>query len=385
MSMSNNTKAFDVAIIGAGPSGASTALKLAKAGISTVVIEKEKLPRYKVCGGGFVYRGLSNMSFNVEEVIESKFHTVDIYLGEKLHFKTTRKDPIISMIMRDSFDELITKEAKKYGAVLLDENKVISLEKNGDATLITTNKNQVSAKIIIGADGAYSPTAKMAGWKTDTRKLIPALEYEVYVTEEEFKKHADSVRFDIDAVPGGYGWNFPKKNHFSIGVGCFESKPSNIKALCEDYINYLGIENITAIEKHGFQIPVSPRTDGFVKDNVFLIGDAAGFADAITAEGISNAIYSGNLLADAIVEGALNPEHIADIYLKKLNHKLLPELESSIKLSKWFYKNKTIRNLILKKYGQRFSEYMGDIFMGTKTYPTDVYDSLMKKVKKLVF
>jgi len=375
---------FDVAIIGAGPSGASTALKLAKAGISTVIIEKEKLPRYKVCGGGFVYRGLNSMSFDVEAVIESKFHTVDIYLGEKLHFKTTRKDPIISMIMRDSFDELIIKEAKKHGATLMDEHKVVSIEKKGLSTLITTNKNTVSAKIIVGADGAYSPIAKMAGWKTDTRKLIPALEYEVYVTDEEFKKHADSVRFDIDAVPGGYGWNFPKKNHFSIGVGCFEAKPSNIKALCEDYINYLGIENITSIERHGFQIPVSPRTDGFAKDNVFLIGDAAGFADSITAEGISNAIYSGNLLAEAIIENSLNQELIAAEYLKKLNHKLLPELESSAKLSKWFYKNKTIRNLLLRKYGQRFSEYMGDIFMGTKTYPTDVYDTLMKKVKKAV-
>ncbi len=382
--MNNEILAFDVAIIGAGPSGASTALKLAKEGVSTVIIEKEKLPRYKVCGGGFVYRGLKNMSFDINEVIETKFHTVDIFLGEKLHFKTTRKDPIISMIMRDSFDELIIKEAKKHGATLMDEHKVISLEKNESLTTIITNKSKITAKIIVTADGAYSPVAKMAGWKKDTRKLIPALEYEVYVTDEEYKKHCDSVRFDIDAVPGGYGWNFPKKNHFSIGVGCFENKPSNIKALCEDYINFLGIKNITSIERHGFQIPVSARTDGFVKENVFLIGDAAGFADSITAEGISNAIYSGNLLADAIIESDLNIQETESSYLKKLNLRLLPELESSAKLAKWFYRNKTLRNLILKKYGQRFSEYMGDIFMGTKTYPIDVYDTLMKKVKNTI-
>ena len=50
-------KHYDVAIIGSGPSGASTAFHLAKNGISTVLIEKETLPRYKTCGGGFVYRG----------------------------------------------------------------------------------------------------------------------------------------------------------------------------------------------------------------------------------------------------------------------------------------------------------------------------------------
>ena len=52
---------FDVAIIGSGPSGATTAFYLAEKGISTVIIEKETLPRYKTCGGGFVFRGRKNM------------------------------------------------------------------------------------------------------------------------------------------------------------------------------------------------------------------------------------------------------------------------------------------------------------------------------------
>ena len=50
-------KTYDVAVIGSGPEGASAAFELAQQGISTVIIEKETLPRYKVCGGGFVYRG----------------------------------------------------------------------------------------------------------------------------------------------------------------------------------------------------------------------------------------------------------------------------------------------------------------------------------------
>jgi len=274
--MNTDLADFDVAIVGAGPSGASTAFKLSKAGISTVIIEKEKLPRYKVCGGGFVYRGLRNMPFDVSEIIEKQFNTIDVYLGSKLHFKTNRENPIVSMIMRDSFDKLIVDKAKEQGVTLLDNNKVINLEKKDQYTLITTDKTAIKAKIIIGADGAYSPLSKMAGWKTDTRKLIPALEYEVYITEEEYQKHANNVRFDIDAIPGGYGWNFPKKNHFSIGVASFHSKKTNIKELCEKYIEFLGIENIIRIEKHGFQIPVSIRKDGFVKDNVFLIGTRTG-------------------------------------------------------------------------------------------------------------
>ncbi len=376
---------FDVAIVGSGPSGASAALKLAKAGISTVIIEKERLPRYKVCGGGFVYRGLKDMSFDVSNAIEKQFYNIDIYLGSKMHLSTTRDKPIISMVMRDDFDSLIVTKAKEYGVTLLDNTKVVALEKKGNQYLIATNNNSIKAKIIIAADGAYSPVAKMAGWKTDTRALIPALEYEVYVTPEEYIKHCNSVRFDIDAIPAGYGWNFPKKNHFSIGVGCFKKTTKNIKKLCENYIEFLGIENIKSIERHGFQIPISPRTDGFVKNNVFLIGDAAGFADSITAEGISNAIYSGNLLADAIIENQIDIALIESAYLKKLNIKLLPELASAAKLSKWFYGNKSIRNLLLQKYGERFSEYFTDIFMGDQTYPTNIYESVMNKIKKEIF
>lgn len=377
---------FDVAVIGSGPSGASAALKLAKAGLSTVVVEKAKLPRYKVCGGGFVYRGRKDMSFDISEVVEKEFHTVDIYLGKKLHFRTEREKPIISMIMRDSFDNLIIEKAKEYGVTLLEDTEVKGLEfqEENTTTIIKTTAEDVLAKFVIAADGAYSPVAKMAGWKEDTRTLIPALEYEVEVSDQEYAKFSNEVRFDIDAVPAGYAWNFPKKNHLSIGVGIFQKKKLNLHQLCQAYIDKLGIKDIKSISKHGFQIPVSPRTDGFIKHNVFLIGDAAGFADPITAEGISNAIYSGNLVADAIVESDLELEFAKKIYLEKINERLIPELVTSLKLSKWFYKQKTIRNILLKKYGQRFSDAMADIFMGDRTFPTNISDKIQEKLKSLM-
>ena len=82
-------KHFDVAIIGSGPSGASTAFHLGKQGISTVIIEKETLPRYKTCGGGFVNRGKKNMPFDINEVIEREFFAVDSYFNNgKIHYQS---------------------------------------------------------------------------------------------------------------------------------------------------------------------------------------------------------------------------------------------------------------------------------------------------------
>ncbi len=378
-------KHFDVAIIGSGPSGASTAFHLAKKGISTVIIEKEKLPRYKTCGGGFVFRGRKNMPFDISNVIEREFNTVDIFLGKKLHFQTVRKDPTITMIMRDSFDNLIVEEAKKLGVTLLENNKLTAITFKDKKAYLTTSETEISASFVIAADGALSPTAKMAGWDKETRKLIPALEYEVEVPEEDFNRLKDEVRFDIDAIPYGYAWNFPKKNHLSVGVASTKKAKINLKKYYQEYLKTIGITTILKESQHGFQIPIAPRTDGFVKNNVFLIGDAAGFADPITAEGISNAIYSGVLVAEAISESNLHLEKAKELYLEKLEAKLLPEIKTGLWLAKWFYEQKTIRNVMLKKYGQRFSEAMADIFHGERSYPKDIKQAITKKIKELVF
>ncbi len=376
---------FDVAVIGSGPSGASAAFHLAKNGISTVIIEKETLPRYKTCGGGFVYRGRKDLPFSIDSVVEREFNVVDIYLGKKLHFKTERKDPIITMIMRDSFDHLIVEKAKELGVTILQGNKLKSVEHQQDKIVLTTSQQTLTTKFVIAADGALSPTAKMAGWKTDTRFLIPALEYEVKVSDEEFKRLSGEVRFDMDAIPFGYAWNFPKKNHLSVGIASARRTKINLKKYYKEYVEYIGLKDIISETQHGFQIPVAARTDGFVKNGVFLTGDAAGFADPVTAEGISNAIYSGMLAAEAIAEAQLHVTEAEQLYMDKLAEKLLPELKTGAWLAKFFYEQKTIRNLLLKKYGQRFSESMADIFMGDRSYPTDIKKRMKQKIKELVF
>ena len=379
-------KHFDVAIIGSGPSGASTAFYLGKQGISTVIIEKEVLPRYKTCGGGFVNRGRKNMPFEITEVIESEFFTVDSYFNNsKIHYQSSKEKPIITMIMRNAFDNLIVEKAKEFGVTLLENHTLKSINFIDEKTILETSQGEISANFVVAADGVLSPTAKMAGWKEDTRKLIPALEYEVEVSKEDFERLSTKARFDIDAVPYGYAWSFPKKNHLSLGVLTTKKGKINLKEYYREYLKTLGIKEIIKEEAHGFQIPIAPRTDGFVKNNVFLIGDAAGFAEPITAEGISNAILSGKYVAEAIIESNLNRDLAERIYLEKLDIKLLPELKSGAALSKFFYHNNPARNFILKKYGQHFSNLMVDILHGDKPFPTNVSEKLKAKIKEKLF
>lgn len=379
-------KLFDVAIIGSGPAGASAAFELTKNGISTVLIEKEILPRYKTCGGGLVYRGRKSMPFDISTVIEKEFHDVDTYFnGSNLKFTSKRDQPIISMIMRDAFDNLIVEKSKENGLILLQNHKVTDIS-FGDIQIIHTTQGDVKAKFIIAGDGALSPIAKITGWK-ETRTLIPALEYEVEVPKADFDRLSKKVRFDIDVIPYGYGWCFPKKNHLSIGLGVCIKKNQKIdlKKHYLEYLKILGINEVISEQAHGFVIPVSPRTDTFVQKNVFLIGDSAGLADPLVAEGISNAILSGILAAKSIIESNLDPDMASKLYQEKLEQSILPEIKTGATLANFFYNQKRIRNLLIKKYGQFLSEAMTDVFMGDRVYPKDFKASVRRKIKEAIF
>ena len=377
-------KAFDVAVIGSGPAGASAALTLAEKGISVVIIEKETLPRYKTCGGGFAFRGRRDMPFDISSVVEREFYKLDVYFDKVgAHFSPERKNPIISMVMRDEFDNLLVEKAKEAGAILLENNKLVDIT-FGDSITLHTSQKTINAKFVIAADGALSPTAKLTGWK-ETRYLIPALEYEVEVSSQDFERLSKQVRLDFDAVPLGYGWSFPKKNHLSIGVASARRTKINLKKHYREYIETLGIKEIVSESFHGFQIPLTTRTDDFARKNVFLVGDAAGFADPLSAEGISNAITSGRLAAEAIIEGALSSEKSEKLYTQKLEKSLLPELKIGTYLSKLFYENEKARNFLIKRYGARVCDAMTGILMGDRTYPHNIKKKLREKLVKSIF
>nr|WP_262904795.1 NAD(P)/FAD-dependent oxidoreductase [Echinicola marina] len=374
---------FDVAVIGSGPAGASAAYNLAKKGISTVLIEKEQLPRYKTCGGGFVFRGRRRLPFDIAEVVEREYNQISLYFeNEDIKLSAYREEPVVSMVMRDKFDHFIIKKCQDLGVVVKEGHKLTGIV-FGEHLVLNTDQGDINAKMVIAGDGALSPTAKLSGWK-ETRNLIPALEYEVEVSPEDFERLSTEIRFDVDAIPQGYAWSFPKANHLSLGVASSKKTRINLKDYYKKYLEKLEIKEVIREEAHGFQIPVSPRTDGFYRNRVFLIGDAAGFADPITAEGISNALLSGELAVEAIVEANLDPQRAGEIYEAKLEESMLPEIHTGLTVSKWFYNQRMIRNFLMKKFGDQFVNSMTDVFLGNRSYPKDLLQSLKDKVKQLV-
>jgi geranylgeranyl reductase family protein len=361
------SRLYDVAVVGAGPAGATAARDLASAGASVVLLEKEDLPRYKTCGGGVVYRARSLAGVDLAAVVEREFHGARMTLLDSgLTFETIRPEPIISMTMRSSLDALLVVAADSAGADVRPRTAIRGLSDSGGVVTLATSAEPVTAKFVIAADGALSTIARLAGWTRETRRLAAAIEAEVYVSDRDLARHGQ-VRFDFDLPPHGYGWVFPKRDHLSIGIASV-TRERALSALFARYLRGLGLERVIRQERHGFVIPVSPRRDGLVRSRVLLAGDSAGFADPVTGEGISFAIRSGRLAARALLDARLDVARVADAYERSVRRELSPELSVGRVLAKVLYASPRLRTWVFRRYGPRLAEAVTDIFMGSRTY-----------------
>lgn len=362
-------KSYHVIIIGAGPAGSLAAYHLAKGGLSVAVIEKEKLPRYKTCGGGLVYRALKYIPFDIQTVIEKQFHEVDFYM-DGMHFIVKRTNPIISMVMRDRFDHLLVKEAQKQGADVYEQQTLEQLTEQDHSVKIITNKSEFTCNYVVGADGAYSRVAKLSGFK-DGRTMIPALEYELKTAADPERE----VRFDVGVLPFGYGWVFPKKNLLSVGVGHFKQKKIKLKKYYKNYLRQLKLGEILEEEQHGFKIPISPRGT-YCRGRILLAGDAAGLADPVVAEGISNALLSGSIAAEAILSSFDRPQEVRSSYEKQLKKTIIRHFKKGLFAARLFYGYPRFRNWLFRKRGDVLSNWFTELFMGENIYPKGFHNYL---------
>ncbi|MEQ1681022.1 MAG: geranylgeranyl reductase family protein [Nitrospira sp.] len=359
---------YDVIVVGSGPAGSCAAWRLAQTGVAVAVIEKAALPRYKTCGGGLVGRAMQALPLDVRHVTEQECHTAQLnFLPAGLSFTTHRSAPIISMTMRDQFDYALLSAAQTAGAVVHQQCAVEKASFDGDVVTLTTNRGSMKGTFIIAADGALSTVARTMGM-ADGRVLIPALEYEVTVPPDQSDRFQNTARFDFDLLPHGYAWAFPKRQHLSIGVLSMAQRGSDLKSSMARYLDLLGCGSVTQIERHGFVIPVRPRRGPFVDKRILLVGDAAGFADPVTGEGISFAIQSGLIAAQSLIDGRFEEASVRSEYTRSLAERILPELRAGRWLARLLYDFPRIRSWAFSRQGQRLCEAVTDVMAGKRTY-----------------
>lgn len=363
----------EVAVVGGGPSGACAAHTLASNGVDVVLLERDMLPRYKVCGGGLVHRVHRFLPVDAGPVIERRCHEAELNLLPYDHrFVAHRRDPVVSMTMRAQFDRLLVNAAREAGARIVYPCEVLDMVRRRDETELNTRAGRLLARFVIAADGAAGRLARCGGWQAH-HNSVPALEHEITVPQEILERFSRTARFDLGAVPGGYGWVFPKHGHLSVGIlGTARTGGRALKQALQRYLSGIGVAPILAAQAHGYVIPLAPRKGPLSRQGMLLVGDSAGLADPLTGEGISNAVISGRLAGEALLAADLDPTRVEPSYQERVDAAILRELRASRTLARLLYGVPGLAGRLFRRHGTGITERMVDVFMGKRSCAEEV-------------
>ncbi|MGA7731740.1 MAG: geranylgeranyl reductase family protein [Chloroflexia bacterium] len=318
---------YDAIVVGAGPSGATAAYELARAGLRTALIEKAKLPRYKTCGGGITYKAARALPFSIDDVTERTLYNVDFSWRTRRPYVVTSKNPLVYMVQRSRFDHLLVERACHVGVEVMDGVAVQSVASDEAGATVNTTKGRLTADYLVGADGATGRVARNLDLMPD-RWALAAIESEVEVEPAAMDYWHDKLGLDLGELKASYGWVFPKGDHLSVGVGGL--------AMIDDYGSHLKRydEKHTAnrvpggaikrvLRTHGYLLPCRRPGAPVQRGRGLLVGDAAGLVEAFTGEGIYWAIRSGQIAARCIALGKMTQ------YTEQLDSALMPDLISA--------------------------------------------------------
>lgn len=324
-----SARRYDVIVVGTGPAGAVAAEALGRAGRRTLLLERERLPRVKTCGGGVTYKVAQALGVDLEPVAERTIATVELHWRLRASTTMPTGEPLVYMIQRSRFDAWLVQRALATGQVeLMDGVGVKSVETTDRGVTVRTASDSFQADYLIGADGVAGPVARSLGLMQE-RHLLPATEQDIAVDAPTLQRWHDRMALDIGTLHGSYGWVFPKEDHLNVGVGCFSTRTRSAKQLKEYGRRHLAYQlpgPMRVLRTVGFVLPLRPVGAPIQRGRALLAGDAAGLVEAFTGEGIYWAVRSGQIAAQAIV-GHQAPGAAVDLgYEAAIDAELMPTL-----------------------------------------------------------
>ncbi len=299
------SRIWDCVVVGGGPSGATAATDLARAGRSVVLLDKAG--RIKPCGGAIPPRLIQDFDIpdnllvaraTSARMIAPSGKTVDMPVG----------NGSVGMVDRDVFDEWLRARAALVGAERRTGRfERVDHEADGIAVVIyrdgrSGDEMQIRTRAVIGADGARSAVARQNLRGADRVPCVFAY-HEVIKTDGAMPADYDPSRCDVvyqgKHSPDFYAWVFPHGEHASIGVGS-ANKGFGLREAVAALRKETGLDTAETVRVEGAPIPLKPLKRWDNGRNLLVCGDAAGVVAPASGEGIYYAMACGRQAATAV-------------------------------------------------------------------------------------
>ncbi len=411
----------DVIVVGAGLSGTTAALVLARAGLSVIVLERGKYPGAKNLFGGIFFSTILNKLIPdfwnhapiERHIVKRRFVylTPETEVGFDFRSERFNQPPYNNTftVLRAKFDRWFAEQAEKAGAQIYNGVVVDDfLYENGKVAGVKTRGStedtydELRANVVICAEGANSLLAEKANLrggnsKMSSRNRAASVKEVISLPEGAIEERFNvsgfegvAIEYFGDAVKGmiGAGFVYTNKDVVSIGVGCsideLEKSGITLYDLLDHFKEHLAIKDLikggTVLEYSAHMLPEDSYDNmpALVTDGLILVGDAAGLADNSFYHEITNfAMASGLYAAETVIELNKNKnfsKSSLSLYLKKLkNSFVLKDMKQYRNFTKFLHKNKQF----LTTYPQTFCDLLVEYFTITGSPKSEIKKRVM--------
>jgi geranylgeranyl reductase family protein len=328
---------FDLMVVGAGPGGSNAAAVALRHGLTVAQLDRYRLPRIKPCGGGITVKSWKALRLDAAPVLRSQSADVEVNIWQRSVNRFSNPATLLRTVVRSQFDaSLVSQNLKLPGFQFFDNERVAEITYEGRFR-VRTDKRTLFARQLVGADGAYSMVNRV--FSIGQPKGF-AVAVEVTLRRDQAKLPVETPPcFDIGAIQPGYGWVFPKDDHWNVGLYTL-GKSKDLRQRLIDYIRAKGFcvkaDPLASFEAHRF--PYGGYRVSKPSMPVYIVGDAGGFGDALTGEGIYHALESGRIAGETAHDVlAENVSHRA--YYRRIKKSVLADTFLTYHAAKAFYRS----------------------------------------------
>ena len=337
----------DLAIVGGGPAGSAAAITAARSGLSVLLVDRATFPRDKCCGDGLTALALRlGEGIGLDPLLIPGWQTVEDLVihppgGRSTRYPLPCGDGLYAAVVpRMQYDAALLDLARSAGADVRDGHGLTGINVDGDvATLEVEGLGTIRATTVVAADGMWSPTRKLLGLASSGYRGEWQA-FRQYVADVGPAAADLHVWFEPDLLPG-YAWSFPLPGgRANVGFGVLRGGQVAVGDTGRIWDGLMDRPAIRAVlgdnarpEGRRSAWPIPARVDAAVLDHgpVLFVGDAASASDALTGEGIGQALQTGILAAEAARAGGTAAE-VASTYARSVRRELVADHTMSVAL-----------------------------------------------------